>query len=80
MDLRDGVIAPSSGLSTKISKKRGHKMLWSNFIHIYQPPTQTPEIVEKVTNQCYRKLIKVLQTNISGKLTININASLTEQL
>ena len=25
-------------------------MYWSNFLHIYQPPTQTEEIVRKVTD------------------------------
>lgn len=55
-------------------------MYWTNFIHIYQPPTQTREIVEKVTNECYRKLVEILKKHPGGKLTVNINASLTEQL
>ncbi len=55
-------------------------MYWTNFIHIYQPPTQTQEIVEKVTNESYRTIVKILQNNPNGKLTVNINASLTEQL
>jgi alpha-amylase/alpha-mannosidase (GH57 family) len=54
-------------------------MFWSNFIHIYQPPTQTSEIVEKVTNECYRTIVKILQKYKNAKITLNINACLTEQ-
>lgn len=55
-------------------------MYWANFLHIYQPPTQTLEIIEKVTNECYRKLVKILKENSGGKITLNINACLTERL
>ena len=55
-------------------------LVWANFLHIYQPPTQTREIVEKVTDECYRKLVAILQRHPEAKVTLNINASLTEQL
>ena len=55
-------------------------MYWSNFLHIYQPPTQTEEIVRKVTDESYRKLVRVLREAPRGKITLNINAVLTEQL
>lgn len=55
-------------------------MYWANFLHIYQPPTQTEEIVRKVTNESYRKIVKILSENPNGKFSFNINASLTEQL
>jgi len=35
-------------------------MHWANFIHIYQPPTQTEEITRRVTDECYRKLVDIL--------------------
>jgi predicted glycosyl hydrolase (DUF1957 family) len=54
-------------------------MYWANFIHLYQPPTQEKRIVEKVADECYRKIIQVLLENPGGKLTVNINGSLTEQ-
>jgi len=54
-------------------------MFWSNFIHIYQPPTQSFEIVEKVTNESYRTLVRILKKYEKAKITLNINASLTEQ-
>jgi hypothetical protein len=55
-------------------------MYWSNFLHIYQPPTQTEEIVRKVTEEGYRTLVRVLKEAPAGKITLNINAVLTEQL
>jgi len=55
-------------------------MYWSNFLHIYQPPTQTEAIVRKVTDESYRTLVRVLRKAPGGKITLNINAVLTEQL
>jgi alpha-amylase/alpha-mannosidase (GH57 family) len=55
-------------------------MYWSNFLHIYQPPTQTEEIVRKVTDEAYRTLVRVLRETPGSKITLNINAVLTEQL
>jgi alpha-amylase/alpha-mannosidase (GH57 family) len=55
-------------------------MYWSNFLHIYQPPTQTEQIVRKVTDEGYRTLVRVLKEAPGGKITLNINAVLTEQL
>lgn len=54
-------------------------MYWANFLHIYQPPTQKEEIVRKVADESYRKLVKILHDNRQGKITLNINACLTEQ-
>jgi predicted glycosyl hydrolase (DUF1957 family) len=55
-------------------------MFWSNFLHIYQPPTQTEGIVRKVTKESYRTLVRVLKEAPDGRITLNINAVLTEQL
>jgi hypothetical protein len=55
-------------------------MYWSNFLHIYQPPTQTEEIVRKVTDEGYRTLVRVLREAPNGKITLNISGVLTEQL
>ena len=55
-------------------------MYWANFLHIYQPPTQTEAIVRKVTEECYRTLVRVLEEAPRAKITLNINAVLTEQL
>lgn len=55
-------------------------MYWSNFLHIYQPPTQTEEIVAKVTREAYRPLTRILEQSPRAKITLNISACLTEQL
>ena len=55
-------------------------MYWANFLHIYQPPTQTEAIVRKVAEECYRTLVRVLEEAQHAKITLNINAVLTEQL
>jgi len=55
-------------------------MYWANFIHIYQPPTQTRQILERVVKESYRKILAGLLTHPQAKLTLNINAGLTEML
>jgi hypothetical protein len=55
-------------------------MYWAPFFHIYQPPGQMPDILERVVNESYRKLIKELKAHPRAKITLNINGSLTEQL
>jgi predicted glycosyl hydrolase (DUF1957 family) len=55
-------------------------MYWANFLHIYQPPTQAEEIVRKVTDECYRTLVKILEAAPRARVTLNINAVLTQQL
>jgi hypothetical protein len=55
-------------------------MLWSNFLHFYQPFNQMPDILEKIVNESYRKIIQGLKKNPKAKITININGSLTELL
>lgn len=55
-------------------------MYWANFLHIYQPPNQMPDIMERIVNESYRKLIAGLKENPKAKITLNINAGLTEQL
>lgn len=55
-------------------------MLWAIFLHIYQPPNQRPEILEKIINESYRPLIRGFLANPGSRLTLNINACLTELL
>jgi hypothetical protein len=55
-------------------------MYWSNFLHIYQPPTQTEEIIRKVTDEGYRTLVRVLRDAPNLRITLNISGVLTEQL
>lgn len=53
-------------------------MYWANFLHIYQPPTQFPEILAQISQTCYRRIILLLKKYPKSKITLNVNASLTE--
>lgn len=53
-------------------------MLWTNFLHIYQPPTQKAFWVKKIATESYRVLIRGLKERPKAKMTLNINAGLTE--
>ncbi len=53
---------------------------WVNILHIYQPPTQEKEVVEKVSDESYSLIVKLLETYPNLKITLNINGSLIELL
>lgn len=53
-------------------------MFWANFLHIYQPAEQHPDILEAVTNQSYRPILAILKKNKKAKITLNVNAALVE--
>lgn len=53
-------------------------MYWVNFLHIYQPPTQKEYWVKKIAEESYRKLTAGLKKDPHAKMTLNINAGLTE--
>lgn len=54
--------------------------LWGLFLHFYQPPTQFPWVLQKITDECYRPLVKVFEDSPSARATVNINGILLEQL
>jgi len=53
---------------------------WALLLHMYQPPFQNFEIIQKVYNECYSKIFDVFLRFPFTKFTLNINGSLTEQL
>lgn len=55
-------------------------MYWAPFLHIYQPPTQFRQVLRKISKDSYLKIIEILKKNSNAYLTLNICASLTEQL
>jgi len=55
-------------------------MYFSIFLHFYQPHFQQKDILERIVNESYRKIIKILKENKKAKITININAGLLEIL
>jgi len=55
-------------------------MYWLNLFHIYQPPNQRKEVLEKVVKESYQKILKILEDRPRVKINLNICGSLTEQL
>jgi len=55
-------------------------MLWSNFLHIYQPYNQQLDILERIVNESYRPLLTGFKKNKKAKVTLNINGGLVELL
>jgi len=53
---------------------------WAPFLHFYQPPTQFHRILQKISNESYRPLVKMFLAHPSSKITINMNGVLTELL
>lgn len=51
-----------------------------NFLHIYQPPNQKPYWIKRIAEESYRKLTHGLKKNKKAKVTLNINACLSEHL
>lgn len=50
------------------------------FLHFYQPPTQYPQILDKIVKQCYIPVLEFLENNPRAVITANFTASLSEQL
>ena len=55
-------------------------MNWVNFLHIYQPAVQKPEIVKRITNEAYSKIFSGLLKIERCRLTLNISGALCELL
>lgn len=53
-------------------------MFWANFLHIYQPTQQQPDILEAVVAESYRPMFLGLKKNPKAKITLNINGALVE--
>lgn len=53
---------------------------WAQLFHFYQPPTQIPLVLEKICNESYRPLLRVLNQNPHARATLNINGVLLEML
>jgi len=53
-------------------------MYWANFLHIYQPAEQQPDVLEAIVNQSYRPLFEGLKKHKRVNLTLNISGALFE--
>ncbi|MBI4094659.1 MAG: UvrB/UvrC motif-containing protein [Candidatus Liptonbacteria bacterium] len=54
-------------------------MIWANFLHFYQPPTQKPYWIKRITDEAYRPLVRGLKSRPHAKLSLNVNGVLLEQ-
>lgn len=55
-------------------------MKWINILHVYQPPTQSKEVVDQVVRESYEKIIELLDEYPKLRLTMNVSGSLLELL
>jgi hypothetical protein len=53
---------------------------WANLLHIYQPPIQTKEVLERINRTCYVPLFKMLEKHDKIKTTLNISGVLLDLL
>lgn len=53
---------------------------WINFLHLYQPPFQAREIVQKVSRESYGFILEALERTPRAKITVNVSGSLIEHL
>jgi len=53
-------------------------MRWANFLHIYQPADQQPDILQAIVDQSYRPILSHITTAKDIKLTFNVTGSLLE--
>jgi alpha-amylase/alpha-mannosidase (GH57 family) len=53
-------------------------IFWGLFLHFYQPPTQYPWVLEKITEECYRPLIRVFKEHPRARASVNVNGVLLE--
>ncbi len=53
---------------------------WINFLHIYQPPYQELELVQKISKESYWHLAETIKKNKKAKITLNFSGCLLEHL
>ncbi|MBI3572693.1 MAG: UvrB/UvrC motif-containing protein [Candidatus Kerfeldbacteria bacterium] len=53
-------------------------MVWANFLHFYQPPTQKPYWVKRITDESYRPILRGMLEHPTARTTMNISAILVE--
>lgn len=55
-------------------------LTWINFLHLYQPPTQTKAVVDQVVLESYALIPQLLRQYPRLRLTVNFSGSLLELL
>lgn len=57
-----------------------NKIVWVNFLHIYQPPWQDRGVLEQISSESYEYLITLFEKYPNFKASLNITGNLVEQL
>ena len=53
-------------------------MKWANFLHIYQPASQQPDILQAIAAQSYKPLFEGIRERKKVRLTLNVNGALLD--
>jgi len=53
-------------------------MHWAQFLHLYQPYYQQPDVLERIVGRSYRPIVEGLFERPETRLTLNVNAVLLE--
>lgn len=53
---------------------------WAPLLHFYQPPTQLPDVLDRICDECYRPLIRLFEDLSGARATFNVSGSLVELL
>jgi len=53
---------------------------WINFLHLYQPPTQTKEVIDQIVRESYALLPRLMKQYPQLHCTVNFSGSLLELL
>ncbi len=61
-------------------KKNSATLVWVDILHIYQPPHQNREMLERVVHESYERILYLLAQYPRLNITLNISGSLIELL
>jgi len=56
------------------------KRNWVNLLHIYQPPWQTMDVLDRIINTSYSYILNSLEKENRIKISLNVSGSLVEHL
>lgn len=68
------------GMVTAMDTKEQKKITWVNFLHLYQPPSQSKEVIDLVVRESYSLILNLLNAYPTLKFTVNMSGSLLELL
>lgn len=60
--------------------KTANKIIWVNFLHIYQPPWQHQGVIEQIASESYEYLVTLFERYPNFKASLNVSGNLVEQL